>query len=216
MANLELANPPDDMSLEERKAVHDFMTDGCPGIGKVQDSDHFRWFELYMSGKTYAEIATITKWKKDTIMFIAYKSKWMEKRLKHYEDISQHMLAKVQAIKLDSANNMMTIISALGKYCQQKYDRYLVTNDPDVVEGMDQKIVTQYFKSIDLLHKLLNNGAEDEDGVKKPQSVPMVNINMGSGTIRQIDAKTLEISDETAGDLVKALASLKKSNESKT
>ena len=114
MGSLEVSDAPQDMTKEEKEAVQEFAANGCPGIGQVRDSDHFKWFDLYMSGKTYAEIATITKCKKDLIMFIAYKSKWMDKKLNHYNDISLNLLEKVKQVKVDSANNLVTIIKALG------------------------------------------------------------------------------------------------------
>lgn len=217
MEGLELANMPQDMTLEERQAVQSFISNGCPGLLRVQQSDIFKWFELYMAGKTYAEIATITKSKKDLIMYIAHKSTWMDKRLKHYEDISLNILEKVKQVKLDSANNLTTIINALGKYCEQKYNKFLTTNDQGIIDGIDTKITTQYFKAIELFNKLINPD-DDPDTGKNPGQSALVNINMNTGsttTLKQIDEKTLEITDETAGDLLKSLANLKKSQEAK-
>lgn len=218
MESLELINSmPQDMTMEEKKVVQDFISDGCPGILKVQQSDVFKWFELYMAGKTYAEIATITKSKKDLIMYVAYKSTWMDKRFKHYEDISLNMLEKIKQVKLDSANTLSNIIKAFGKYCDKECNRFLSNNDASVIDGIDTKVVAQYFKAIDLFNKLINPD-DDVDTKKNPQQSPLVNINMGVGsatTVKQIDSKTLEITDETAGDLLKSLASLKKSHEEK-
>ena len=216
MGSLTLIDMPQDMTKEEKESVQDFIVNGCPGLLKVQQSDIFKWFDLYMAGKTYAEIATITKSKKDLIMYIAYKSTWMDKRLQHYADISLNILDKIKQARLDSANNMVTIIKALGKYCEQKYNRFLTTNDQSMIEGIDTKIVTQYFKAMELLEKLMNP-EEDPDTKKNPGQSPLVNINMGAGaTVRQLDEKTLEITDETAGDLLKSLAILKKEKEEKS
>ena len=216
MESLELANAPQDMTKEEKESVQEFITNGCPGLLKVQQSDIFKWFELYMSGKTYAEIATITKSKKDLIMYVAYKSTWMDKRLGHYEDISLNMLEKIKQARLDTANNLVTIIKALGKYSEQKYNRFLTTNDPDAIEGLDTKIVAQYFKAVELFERLIRE--DDPDSKDGSSKNPLVNINMGLGsttTVKQLDINTLEITDETAGDLLKTLASLKKAHEEK-
>ena len=141
MEGLDLINSmPQDMTMDEKKVVQSFIVEGCPGILRVQQSDIFKWFELYMAGKTYAEIATITKSKKDLIMYVAYKSTWMDKRFKHYEDISLNILEKIKKARLESANTVLTIMSALGKYCEQKYNRFLSTNDQRIIEGIDTKI----------------------------------------------------------------------------
>lgn len=212
MDSLVLADIPQDMTKEEKDSLRAFINNGCPGLLKVQQSDIFQWFQLYMSGKTYAEIATITKSKKDLIMYIAYKSTWMEKRLKHYEDISLNILDKIKQTKLDSANNLVTIVKSLGKYCEQKHNRFLTTNNAEEIEEIDHKIVSQYFKAIELLDKIMSEDA----GGDRPIQNPLVNINLGnSTTIKQINPQTLEITDETAGDLLKSLASLKKTHQDK-
>jgi hypothetical protein len=211
MGSLELVDMPQDMTKDEKEVVQAFIVNGCPGLLRVQQSDIFKWFDLYMAGKTYAEIATITKSKKDLIMYIAYKSTWMDKRLNHYGDISLNILDKVKQSRLDSANNLVTMISALGKYCSQEYNRFLTTNDRSIIENIDTKIVAQYLKAQEMLKDIANQ----DDGEKNPKS-PMVNINMGgSATVKQVDSKTLEITDATTGDLLKTLASLKKDHESK-
>lgn len=209
-----MSGMPQDMTKEEKEVVANFIANGCPGLLKVQQSDIFQWFRLYMSGKTYAEIATITKSKKELIMYIAHKSTWMDKRLSHYEDISLNLLDKIKQARLDNANNLITIIKALGKYCEQKYDKFLTTHDLDIVEGMDNKIVAQYFKAIELLDKISN---PEEKGDGELGNSPLVNINMGSSaTVKQVNPHTLEITDETAGDLLKTLANLKKEHKEKT
>jgi hypothetical protein len=213
MGSLELADMPQDMTKDEKESVQDFIANGCPGLLRVQQSDIFKWFELYMAGKTYAEIATITKSKKDLIMYLAYKSAWMDKRLNHYSDISLNILDKIKQSRLDSANKLVTVIAALGKYCEQEYNRYLSTNDRSIIENLDTKIVAQYFKAQEQLDKI---ASAEEGGKDKPPQSPLVNINMGSSaTIKEVGEKTLEITDKTAGDLLKSLASLKKAQEDK-
>lgn len=214
MGSVELTDLPQDMTKEEKELVQAFINHGCPGLLRVQHSDIYKYFELYMSGKTYAEIAVITKAPKDLIMYLSYKSKWMDHRFKHYENISLNLLDKVQQIKLDTANNLVTIIKALGKYCEQRYNRYLTTNDPEVLEKIDNKIVAQYYKSVELLKKITTSdeGGDDE---KKPGQ-PLVNVNVGLGgktTITQTGENKLEISDDTAGEIMKALAGMKKEQE---
>ena len=210
MGSLELVDMPQDMTNEERKSVQDFIANGCPGLLRVQQSDIFKWFDLYMAGKTYAEIATISKSKKNLIMYIAYKSTWMEKRLNHYSDISLNILDKVKQSRLDSANKLVTVIAALGKYCEQEYNRYLSTNDRSIIEGIDTKIVAQYFKAQEQLDKIANDEGDKDRGPK----APLVSVNVGSSaTVQQVGENSLEITDKTSGDLLKSLAMLKKERE---
>lgn len=214
MGSLELSSLPQDMTKEEKESLQDFILNGCPGLLRVQQSDIFNYFQLYMSGKTYAEIATIAKAPKDLVMYLSYKSNWLEHRFKHYENISLNILEKIKHVKLDSTNTLVTVIKAYGKYIEAKSNKYLSTNDASVIEGIDSKILSTYYKSLDSLEKILGGDPQDPENPK----APMVSINMGMGaaaSIKQVDSKTLEITDETAGDLIKALASMKKETEKK-
>lgn len=214
MGSLELTDLPQDMTKDEKVLVLEFIQNGCPGIMKVQHEDSYRFFELYMSGKTYAEIAVITKVSKTLIMFLSYKMRWMEHRFKHYEGISLNLLDKIQKAKLDIANNLLTTIAATGKYLENEYNRYLRTNDKSIIESLDQKIVSSYQKSVDSLKRVLEEESNDDPN-KKPKQ-PLVNINVGMGAKATLtEPNKLEITDATAGELLTALAGIKKSMESK-
>ena len=100
---MEVALLPDDLTPEEKKSLQDYITNGCPGLVKVDDANVFQWLELYMAGKGYAEISYITKQRKDLIMYIAYKAKWSEKRLQYYGDMASGLNKKISNVKLQSA-----------------------------------------------------------------------------------------------------------------
>lgn len=214
MGGLALTDLPHDMTKDEKELVLEFIQNGIPGVQRIQHSDMFTLFQLYMSGKTYAEIATISKTNKVLVMYLAYKSNWLDHRFKHYENLSLNMLDKIQRAKLDIANDLVVIIAATGKYIRDEYNRYLSTNDKSIIERMDQKIVTSYHKAYEGL-KSATQEEESGDPNKKPKQ-PLVNINVGMGAqIQQVGEKPLEISEATTGDLIKALASMKKASEVK-
>ena len=216
MGSLELSDLPHDMTKEEKGLVLEFINNGCPGLLRVEQSDMFNLFRLYMASKTYSEIATTSKMSKTLILYLSYKSKWMDLRFKHYEDISLNILEKMQKVKLDIANDLVVSINATGKYLREHYDRYLSTNDKSIIENLDQQIVTGHRNNIKALKEVLAE-EKNNDPNQKPNQ-PMVNINVGMGartTLQQTDPKTLEITSETSGDLIKALAGMKKAIESK-
>ncbi len=214
MGSLSITDLPHDMTKEEKEKVLEFIQNGVPGLLRVQHSDMYMMFQLYMSGKTYSEIATISKINKTLIMYLAYKSNWMDLRFKHYEDISLNILDKTQKAKLDIVNDLIVSINATGKYLRDEYNRYLSTNDKSIIERLDQTIVTGHRNNIKALKEVLTE-EESTDPNKKPKG-PLVNINVGMGAqIQQGTEKPLEISDATTGDLIKALASMKKAAETK-
>lgn len=212
---MDLVKLPEDMTPEEQSSLQNYIENGCPGLTKINDTKVFTWFELYMTGKSYQEIAQITKDRKDLILYISHKAKWNEKRMEYYSDISKSLTGKLQKIKLESANTIATAVSAIGKYYNDKFNKFLVTNDKDIIENLDTKVLAQYYKSLEMIDKILAPPkASPEDSDK-----PMVNINVGSSAkIQQTDDNTIEISpvdtDAAAGDLLKALAKFQRVKDS--
>ena len=195
-----------DMSEEEIESLQDYMANGKPGFMKLTDADTFKWFNLYMNGKSYGEIAQICNTRKDTILYVAAKTQWHDNRLKHYEEISVTLLDKLKRTKLDSVNTVQTIIAALGKYYGDKFNQFLANNDKTVIEDIDIKMLAQYYKSIETLEKILGNTGGGGGGKQ-----PNVQVNVGdSASIKQLEDGSVEITDETAGNLLKQLAQYSK------
>lgn len=195
---------PEDMSPEEQQELESFIESGCPGLVKIKDSDIFQWFGLYMSGKTYGEIAMACKKQKAYILFMSKKQNWFQKKMDHYNGLLQNMEDKLTQTKVESMNTLSTIVSALGKYYKDKFDKYLVTNDDSAIENIDTKMLSQFHKFTEALDKLMGNAASDEKG-------PLVNFNLtGDATVKQIDKNTVEVTNQTAGNILKALAQSKK------
>ena len=218
---MEVALLPEDLTPEEKNSLQNYISNGCPGLVKIDDAKVFQWLELYMAGKGYAEIANITKERKDLIMYIAHKAKWSEKRLQYYGDMASGLNKKISNVKLQSADTVANAIVAIGKYYNDTFNKFLTTNDKSIIENMDTKVLSQYYKSLEILDKLISpSSKDDDDGGKKPT----VNINLGSSgaVVTQVDDKTVDIStkatpdDEVAaGDLLKALAKYQRSKELK-
>jgi len=205
---IEVKTMPQDMSADEIAELGIFMDNGFPGLAKTKESDIFQWFELYMAGRTYSEIAIATRKKKEYILFMSHKQNWFDKKMAHYDGLMANMSDKLQQTKLESLNTISTIVSALGKFYGEKFTKYLTTKDADIIRDMDTKMLSQYYKSVDSLDKLLGNAAQ---GDSDRPNAPLVNFNLSAGTtISQIDNKTLEITDGTAGDLLRLLADAKK------
>ena len=208
---MDLKKISEDMTLEEKKSLNDYVSNGTPGISRVTEVDIFKWLELYMSGKTYGEIATITKSKKDLILYISNKSKWNEKRLEHYKDLTDNMADKIKNVKLKNTNTVASIINALGRYYGDKFDEFLATNNNNIIEEMDTKMLAQYYKSMEILDKIIA-GSSSGSGKKEPT----VNVNIsGSAEIKKLDDDTVEVTDTTAKNLLRSLAEYKKEQDRK-
>lgn len=125
-----------------------------------------------------------------------------------FKILQKNLTKKVATAKLESANTVMSIMSALGKYHKKRADKYIMTSDDTIIEDMDVKALAAYYKSIDVLDNIMKIGNERS-------SSPVVNVNVGSGaSVSQNADGTLEVnSDQGVGDLLKSLADFKKSQE---
>jgi hypothetical protein len=210
MSNKELKIFNDEFSEEESKSLAMYIENGCPGLTRITDDKVLGWLELYMAGKTFLEISKTTNDKLDLILYIAHKSKWQAIKIEYFQDIQKNLAKKVATSRLESANTVMSIMSALGKYQKKKADKYIATNDDAVMENFDVKLFAAYCKSIDILGEMMSLGSEKNNG-------PKVNINVGTNaSVSQNSDGSLEVnSDAGVSDLLKSLADFKKSQEKK-
>jgi len=200
----QIAKYQEDFSDEEKKSLQEFIKNGCPGITKVDETKTFEWFQLYMSGKSYIEIASSCNTKKELVLYISNKLKWHEKRMSYYSDLSSNLVGKTQAVKIESASTIAAMVSALNQYFGDKFVSYLKTKDSKHIEGVDSKMLAQYYKSLEMLDKLMGSGS----GQATP---PSVNINVGSSAqVQQSEDGTVTVTDSSAKDILSALAKYKK------
>ena len=196
---------PEDTTTEERESLQKYMNDGLPGFVRVNETDIFKWFELYISGKTYSEISKITNSNKSIILYISHKAQWNDKKLKYYNDLFLGLTNKLTQVKLRSANTIVTIVTALGKFYENKFNDYLSKNDKSIIEKIDTKLLSQYYKSMDALEKLMcTPGSRDDDENKGILNAKPANPSFSE------DSQDIEINDENAGEILKMLARAKK------
>lgn len=157
-----------------------------------------------MSGKGYGEIASLCNAKKDLVLYISNKLKWHEKRMSYYEDISSTLFKKTMNVKTESASTIASMVSALNQYFGDKFINYLKTKDSSHIEGIDTKMLAQYYKSLEMLDKLMGGGSN-------PANAPTVNVNVGSNaTVEQNSDNSITVTDNSAKELLSALAKYKK------
>jgi hypothetical protein len=204
---MDLSKIDNDFTDEEVKRINTYVTNGCVGLETLVKDDHKvnNLFALYMSGKTYTEVSKISRVKKDMVLYMAAKMKWYEKRMEYLNDIQSNITKKITETKTESLNFIASLISMHHKYYGDAINQYLRTGDRDIIDGLDLKQLTQYFKSIEILEKILNPANVNRGG----GSNTTVNINTPGGKVEQVDDKTIEITPGNAGDALRALAKLK-------
>jgi hypothetical protein len=212
---MDLTVIPEDMTPEEKKELEEFKKAGCPGIQSVDDNLMFQFFELYMAGKTYGEIATYTKRKKAFVLYVSSFAKWHDKRMAHYQNITEKMLEKVQQAKMEAVNTITMAISAYSKLLNSKFNKFVSQNDFEAIESLQNKEMQSYYKAIDTLNKLV----ADTHAKIPPKDSPSatVNVNVGNNaTITKKDENTFEVkANDSSGDVLKELVKNKRAARNK-
>lgn len=208
----DLVKYSEDMSTEERVALQAFLDNGCPGLIQTTEADILKWFRLYMSGKSYLEISKIVNKNIDLILYMSYKSKWNEKKIEYYQSLIANLSQKTQQVALDSANTVAGMVSALNKYYGDTFNKYLTSNDPSIIEGIDTKLLSQYYKSLESLNKLIS----PKDNSKGGDKSPAVNINLfGNAELSEGRSEGSEriVSEDDVGSILSILAQHKRKKE---
>lgn len=216
MDNNELEVVKTDFTQEELDSLADWERNNRPGIHGITEDRSFEWFRLYMSGKSYNEIAKASGSKKDLILFASRSQKWFVRKTEYYADISTNMLDKYKEAKIESLNTMTTMVSAMNKYFGDKFTKYIKTNDVSIIEQLDSKMLAQYQKINESMDKIVAEITGKSEGDK----APLLNINMtGNAKIKQIDSKTVEIEaddeikEQQVKDILANLSKVKKIRE---
>jgi hypothetical protein len=199
----EIVKYQEDFTDDENKALASFIKKGCPGLAKIGEVDTFEWFQLYMAGKSYGEIATISNVRKDLVIYMANKLQWHSKRMEYYSDITSNLVQRTQAVKAESAGTIATMVSALNQYFGEKFTNYIKTKDASHLEGVDVKMLSQYYKSLEILDKLMGGAVNNTS--------PSVNINVsGATTVEKTSDGSVVVTNDNAKDILSLLSQYKK------
>lgn len=202
---MDLSKIDNDFTEEDVKKINAFVSNGSMGLESVVKDEHRvnSLFSLYMAGKTYEEISKICRVKKEIVLYLAAKMTWYEKRMAYLEDIQRQIATKMSNTRIESLNFISDLITCHHKYYGDEINKFLQTNDRTIIDNLDLKALGQYFKSIEILEKILN-----PSNINRTQSSATININAAGGKIETTE-NTIEITPSTTGDILKALASLK-------
>jgi len=210
---MDLNKIDNDFSEKEVARVNTFVSNGCIGLDVlVKDEAKINsLFSLYMSGKTYIEISKISRVKTDLVLYMAIKMRWYEKRMEYLNDIQDKMTKKMTETRIESLNFITNLIGFHHKFYGDEIDKYIATGDRDIIANLDLKSLGQYFKSIEILEKIMNPTNVNPKG----GSGATININAAGSDVKQTDDGTIDITPSNAGDLLKALAEMKERDKKK-
>lgn len=201
-----------DMNSAQEQVLTTYIEAGLPSISKITESDIFQWFNLYMAGRNYSEIASQCNTELCKVLYIANKHKWYEKKSRHYESVMDKVDQKLSTIKGESIGFLVDMMSFVHKYYGQDIAEYLKTNDREAASKVDFKNIDKYFKTIDALSKMLENPDKLIRDARSAQN-PAVSVNLNVG-----DAKISKNEDGSVlieSNPLKQIAELKRQEEEK-
>jgi len=195
-----------DMTLLNSQELENFISEGLPGIAKATETAIFEWFNLYLAGKTYDEIAKICNSNINHILYIANKFDWFNKKMSHYNGILTKLDQRVQASKLESAEFVLDVITFIHKKHGTKITDFIKTGNKELLKDIHLGELDKYFKSIEALSKLLAKPPE----MPQLPNQPGVHIHVGDSKIERKEDGSIEI---TAKSSIKDIADLKRSKK---
>jgi len=192
-----------DLSPKELVKVNEFIEAGMPGLDKIDEGKMRKIMDLYLSGKTYTDIATIVRTNKTLILYLSDKFNWPLMRHDYLVELETSMKGRILESKAASQDHMLRIIHMFEKRHGDKINQYLASGDEDIVKSIDLKEMDKYFKVVEMLHSM--------NADPKAPKGPMVGINTGEGvTIKKTGENSLEITpnskDKTIGSMLKQFA----------
>lgn len=199
--------PTYDFSESEQALIDDFIKRDCPSYSNVRNDKKDKWYRLYQTGKTYSDIASITKSKVELVLYASFKLRWTDKRTSYYADLANSALANVKNIHSQSVKTMSTIVSAFSLYFEEKFGKYISTKDGSLIEDVDPKILTQYYKSLDVMSKMIGGKDSSKLKININNNVPKTATSVKSGKEDSEDVFEVEFDENTSGDMLKNLAS---------
>lgn len=198
-----------DLTPTDLRKVQAYKEAGLPGISSVTTSQLHRMLDLYMTGSTYTQISSTLEVKKNIVIYLAYSNEWYLLKKEYLNEIQEKIANQIIDTKLRSQEFLLLLIQAQQKRISAQLKRYLSTNDPSNMDGINLKEVSQLMKAIELIGQL--------DGTKGSKDrVPTVGLNLGAGVDveRTGDNRvTITPKDTSLGNLLKQYA--KKEEEPK-
>ena len=177
--------PATDMTEKEQKALQTYMMSGVPGMYHVSDTDIYAWFNLYMAGKGYEEIAEQCKVGIDKVLFIAKKHEWLNKKMNHLDRIHRKIGDRNIQTLLESAAFLTDYIAYIHRKLGKNINLFLAGDL--TVPGVSTAELEKYFKAVEALKSLTPKPPEEK--------TPNVTINTGGGHVTMGDpiAAAIEI-----------------------
>lgn len=202
--------PLADFTMKDMETIEKFKENGLLGLHTLIDTDVERMMGLYMDGKTYRQIAQVTKKNKAVILFLADKFKWFELRREYLDELHATLKDKIMESKLQSQEFLLELVLAYQKKIGKNIHQYLRTDNEEFADKVDVKDINSVLKIMELLHKL------SAENLGSPGDKSLVGLNgLGEGmTITKVGNNSVEITPKSPfSSKLKQFAEMKRQQE---
>jgi hypothetical protein len=200
-----------DITPKELTKVKEFEEAGRPGLASIAQNEIIltKALNLYMSGKTYTEIARTLSIKKEIVLFLGHKFDWYGTKLEHLIILDANIKDRILQARLMNQDFVLQIQQFFTKKIGRKMTKFHATGDEEIANSIDRKDIEMYMKSVDLLDKISSE--------KIPTNArPTVGLNLGDGvTVKKIGENEVSITprNKTVAEMLSDLANMKRSEE---
>lgn len=202
-----------DIIESEVVKINKFIEDGLPGLGSVTNTQLHRMLELYMTGSSYTQIATLLGIKKVIVQYLAHTSGWYDTKKEYLNELQENMKNKIAESKVKNQDFVLLATQAYRKKIGDKFKLFLATDDERHMGEVDLKEFTQLMKTIEMIDGLDNTG-KDAKG-----KTPTVGINIGDGvTVEKSGDNKISITpnkEAPVGDMLRQYADEQREKERK-
>lgn len=203
--------PANDFSQKDLEVIKAYEEAGLPAVATVDEKKMASMLEMYLSGKTYRQIATTMQMKKEIVLYMSYKFNWFELRTDYLVDLESSMRGRVLEAKIVNQDFLLQLQAMWQKKIGSKISKYLATDNEEFANSIDLKEVDKYLKTVELLQKLASEGKPIPADTR-----PMVGLNAGDGvTIVKKGENEIEITPKSKaiGDALKMFADSRRAED---
>lgn len=199
-----------DFSKKDLLAIEKFQEDGLPSLAALDDTKLTQMMDMYLSGKSYSQIASATRSTKALVMYLSKKFGWYPTRREYLVEMEESIGNRLIENKIESQDFLLNLTQTWQTQMGKKMKKYISSGDEKFINEIDLKVLDKYLKTLEILHKTGSSGGDGKN--------PTVGLNLGNGvTVKKINDNEVEITpkDKKLGDMLKKLADERREEELK-
>ncbi len=205
--------PSTDLSDKDMRAVEKYVEAGLPGIAAVDGEKLAKIMDLYLSGKTYHQIAMVLNVPKPAVMYLSNKFNWFAVRNEYMMDLEASIRGRLLESRLVNQDFLLQIVQLFQKKIGNKITKYLATDDESHANSIDLKEIDKYLKTLDALHRLSADPKAAAGAATSP-----IGLNVGDGmSITKNEDGGIDITPKSKaiGDMLKQFADSRREEDKK-